>query len=94
MIVSFQHKGLEQFFLKGDGSKLPAAYLKKIRQILGVLHAAQNLQDVNVPGYDLHPLKGDLKGFWAVKVSGNYRIIFKFIESKIEVIDVDYLDYH
>jgi proteic killer suppression protein len=94
VITSFKHKGLEQFFLKGDASKLPAQYLKKIRQILGVLHAAHSLQDINVPGYDLHPLKGGLKGYWSVKVSGNYRIIFGFIESKIEVIDVNYVDYH
>ena len=94
MIVSFKHKGLELFFTKGDGSKLPAQYLRKVRQILSVLHAAQTLRDINLPGYDLHPLTGDLKGFWAVKVSANYRIIFQFVEAKIEVVDVDYTDYH
>ena len=94
MIVSFKHKGLEQFFLYGDGSKLQPHQLKKIRQILSVLHAAQTLKDINVPGYDLHPLKGDLKGLWSVKVNGNYRIIFAFHEAKVEVLDVDYLDYH
>ena len=56
--------------------------------------AAHTIQDVRVPGYDLHPLKGKLKGMWSVRVSGNYRIIFAFIESKAGVIDVDYLDYH
>lgn len=59
-----------------------------------MLHAADKIQDIDVPGYDLHPLKGNYKGGWSVKVSGNYRIIFKFLESKVEVLDVDYLDYH
>ncbi|MFW5762313.1 MAG: type II toxin-antitoxin system RelE/ParE family toxin [Cyclobacteriaceae bacterium] len=94
MIVSFKHKGLELFFTKGNGSKLNPKHLKRIRQILTVLHSADKIQDIDVPGYDLHPLKGKYKGAWAVKVSGNYRIVFEFIESKIEVIDVDYLDYH
>jgi toxin HigB-1 len=94
MIVSFKHKGLEQFFLKGDASKLPAAQLGKIRLILATLHAAEKMDDMRVPSFDLHALKGDLKGFWSVKVNGNYRIIFQFIEAKVEVIDVNYLDYH
>lgn len=94
MIVSFKHKGLELFFIKGDGSKLPAAQLPRIRQRLGVLHAATTLNDIRIPGYDLHPLKGDRKGQWAIKVTGNYRIIFAFNEAKIEVLDVDYVDYH
>lgn len=94
MIVSFKHKGLERFFVKGDSSKLNPAHLPKIRKILAQLHAAQNVQDVNVPGWDLHPLKGNLKNHWSVKVNGNYRIIFIFIGERVEVLDVDYLDYH
>ncbi|MCC9167891.1 type II toxin-antitoxin system RelE/ParE family toxin [Pontibacter harenae] len=94
MIVSFKHKGLERFFLKGDGSKLNPAHLPKIRRILAQLHAAQNVQDVNVPGWDLHPLKGNLKDHWSVKVNGNYRIVFIFVGERVEVLDVNYLDYH
>lgn len=94
MIISFKHKGLERFFLHGDGSKLPPHHLKKIRQILSVLHAAHTIKDIKVPGFDLHELKGDMKGTWSVKVNGNYRITFAFIESKVEVIDIDYVDYH
>lgn len=94
MVVSFKNKGLELFFLKGDSSKLQQAHVKRIKKILSVLHAAHTIQDINVPGFDLHPFKGDMKGLWSVKVNGNYRIIFSFIESKIEVIDVDYMDYH
>jgi toxin HigB-1 len=94
MIVSFKHKGLERFFRKGDSSKLNQAYLPKIRRILAQLNAAQQVQDVNVPGWDLHPLKGNLKDHWSVKVNGNYRITFIFIEDKVEVLDINYLDYH
>jgi toxin HigB-1 len=94
MIVSFKHKGLERFFRKGDASKLNQAHLPKIRRILAQLNAAQQVQDVNVPGWDLHPLKGNLKDHWSVKVNGNYRITFIFIEDKVEVLDINYLDYH
>ena len=94
MIVSFKHKGLERFFLKGDGSKLQHAHLGKIRLILATLHAAVSVQDVNVPGWDLHPLKGNLKDHWSVKVNGNWRITFRFIGDKVEVLDVNYQDYH
>lgn len=94
MIVSFKHKGLERYFLKGDGSKLNPHHLDRINEILTILHAAVTIQDVNVPSYGLHPLKGDLKGYWAVKVNGNWRITFRFIGENIEVLDVNYLDYH
>jgi toxin HigB-1 len=94
MIVSFKHKGLERFFLKGDSSKLNQAHLPRIRKILAQLNTAKNIQDVNVPGWDLHPLKGNLKDHWSVKVSGNYRITFIFIGERVEVLDINYLDYH
>lgn len=94
MIVSFKHKGLEKFFLKGDGSKLQQAHLGKIRLILAALHAATRIEDLNVPGWSLHPLKGNLKDHWAVKVSGNWRITFRFEGENVEVLDVNYLDYH
>lgn len=94
MIVSFKHKGLERFFRKGDSSKLNQAHLPKIRKILAQLNAAQQVKDVDVPGWDLHPLKGNLKEHWSVKVNGNYRITFIFMEEKVEVLDINYLDYH
>lgn len=94
MIVSFKHKGLERFFLKGDSSKLNQAHLPKISRILAQLNAAQNVQDMNVPGWDLHPLKGNLKDHWSVKVNGNYRITFIFMGERVEVLDVNYYDYH
>lgn len=94
MIVSFKHKGLERFFLKGDSSKLQPAHVGKIRLILAALHAAATVQDMNIPGWNLHPLKGDLKNHWSVKVNGNWRITFRFVDENVEVLDVNYLDYH
>lgn len=92
MIVSFRHKGLNAFYEKGNASKLQAQHVGKIRLILTRLDAAKTVTDMNVPGYNLHALSGDLKDFWSVKVSGNYRIIFRFIGEDAH--DVDYLDYH
>ncbi|RWY55799.1 type II toxin-antitoxin system RelE/ParE family toxin [Mucilaginibacter gilvus] len=92
MIVSIRHKGLRQYFEKGDASKLQPQNLSKIRLILTRLHAAKVINDLNVPGYALHQLTGELKTFWAVKVDKNYRIIFQLISEN--VYEVDYLDYH
>ena len=92
MIESIRHKGLKLFWEKGDSSKLPAAHITKIRLILILLHNAKLVEDVNFPGSALHALKGSLTGFWAIKVSGNYRIIFRFADENI--LDIDYVDYH
>ncbi|SJZ72391.1 type II toxin-antitoxin system RelE/ParE family toxin [Sediminibacterium ginsengisoli] len=92
MIVSFRHKGLRLYYEKGDASKLPARHVPKIRLILTRLDAASKPEELNVPGYNLHLLTGNLNGFWSVKVNGNYRILFR-IESD-NAHDVDYLDYH
>jgi len=92
MIVSFRHKGLRLFYEKGDTSKLQPQHVAKIRLILTRLDAARTPEELNVPGYGLHQLKGDLKDFWSVKVDKNYRLIFKLINEYAE--DVDYIDYH
>jgi len=92
MIVSFRHKGLKLFYEKGDASKLPSKYISKIRLILTRLDAARTPEELNVPGYGLHQLKGSLKAFWSVKVDKNYRIIFRIENENTE--DVDYIDYH
>jgi proteic killer suppression protein len=92
MIVSFRHKGLKSYYERGDESKLPSKYISKIRLILTRLDAATEPRMMDVPGYGLHLLKGDMTGFWSVKVSGNYRIIFRFENENVN--DVDYLDYH
>jgi proteic killer suppression protein len=92
MIKSFRHKGLEKFFLTGKTSGIDTSHSKRLRLILGRLSASQIPQDMALPGLRFHPLKGDLKGSFAVNVSGNWRVIFRF-EAQ-DAIDVDYLDYH
>lgn len=92
MIVSIQHKGLRLLWTKNDATKLPPKQVPKIRIVLMLLNAAEKVEDMNFVGSGLHPLKGDLKGFWSVTVSGNYRIIFKFENEEVHL--VDYLDYH
>jgi proteic killer suppression protein len=92
MIKSFRHKGLELFALKGDRSRLSQDHITKIKLILTRLHAAENPEQMNQPGYHFHELKGKLKGYYSVRVSGNWRIIFRF--ETTDVLDVDYVDYH
>lgn len=92
MIRSFKHKGLERFFLKGTKSGIQAKHASKIRLILGRLNASVNPQDMNLPGLYLHALSGDTNGIWSVKVSGNWRVTFRFIEGDAEI--VNYEDYH
>ena len=92
MILNYRHKGLEVYATKGDRSKLQQSHISKIRLILTRLDSIKSADEMNQAGYDFHQLKGDLKGFYAVKVSGNWRIIFRFDGEN--VIDVDYLDYH
>jgi proteic killer suppression protein len=92
MIKSISSKPLRLLYEKEDASKLPASHLTKIGLIMGLLDAATKAEEVNFPGSGLHKLSGDLKDFWAVKVSGNYRIVFRF-EGE-DAYDIDYLDYH
>ena len=77
---------------KDDGRRLPAAYLGKFKRILARLDEAGDVQHMALPGFRLHPLSGDLRGFWAVSVSGNRRVIFRF--EKGNAYDVDLVDYH
>ena len=92
MIKHFRHSGLEKFFLRGSKSGIQAKHADRIRLILGRLQASVKAQDMNLPGLGLHPLRGDRKGTWAVKVSGNWRITFSF--DGPDVVDVNYEDYH
>ncbi len=92
MIRSFRHKGLKRFYEKGDGRGLPPPMLPKLRLILADLDQAQRSEDMNVPGYRLHPLVGKLKGFYSVRVTGNFRVIFRLEAG--ETWDVDFGDYH
>ena len=93
MIKTFTHnKGLEDFFYDGAKKGIQAAHAQKLADILDRLDAAYVLEDMRYPGSDLHQLKGPLKGFWAVKVSGNRRVVFTFREGN--AYQVNYLDYH
>jgi len=92
MIISFRSKPLKLYYEKGDVSKLPADQLTRIQNILTRLDIATKPEQLNVPGYDYHQLKGNLSGFYSVKVKNNFKIIFQFADEN--VLDVDYLDYH
>lgn len=92
MIKTFAHKGLEVFFTTGSKVGIQAVHADRLRRQLAQLDQAAGLQDMNLPGWRLHPLKGDLAGHWAVSVSGNWRLTFKFVGADATV--VDYQDYH
>ena len=92
MIGSFRHKGLKRFYENDDRSKLPPDMAARIGIILADLDAATQVEDMNRPNFRLHPLRGDLKGFHAVTVRANWRIIFRFHEG--HAWDVDFIDYH
>lgn len=92
VIRSFKHKGLGRFFETGSKSGIQAQHADRLRLILGLLNAATMPTDLALPGLKLHALKGDRKGIWAVSVSGNWRITFKFTGKDADV--VDYEDYH
>ncbi|OPY05608.1 MAG: Toxin HigB-1 [Syntrophorhabdus sp. PtaB.Bin184] len=92
MIGNFRHKGLQLFFEEDDGKKLPTDMLNRIRLILSTLQAASTVEGMDVPTFRLHPLKGNMKGFFAVTVRANWRIIFRFQGG--DALDVDFIDYH
>jgi proteic killer suppression protein len=92
MILSIRHKGLRLLWTRNDASKLPADQVRKIRMILQTLDAADHISDLHFPGASLHPLKGILDGYWSVTVKANWRIIFRFFNGNVYL--VDYMDYH
>jgi len=92
VIKSFRHAGVEKFFLAGSKAGIQPTHAKKLRIQLGVLNTAKNAARMNVPGWDLHSLKGDLAGHWSFKVNANWRLTFKF-EGEDVVLE-DYQDYH
>ena len=92
MIKSFRHKGIERFFKKGIMSGIQAAHARKLSRQLKMLDVAGAPQDMNVPGWNLHPLKGADKGHWSVWINGNWRLTFTF--DGADAVLVDYRDYH
>jgi proteic killer suppression protein len=92
MIRSFRDKNLRRLFEAGERRKLPPPDVERIENILFLLSRAQAPEDMDLPGLRLHALKGQRKGYWAVTVRANWRIVFRFEDG--EVCDVDFLDYH
>ncbi len=92
MIRSFRHKGLRRLFEQDDPRGVNPEHAEKLRDILATLHAAPSVAHMDLPGFRLHPLKGELKGFWSITVRANWRVIFRFEDGGAE--DVDYVDYH
>ena len=92
-IRSIRHRGLGRLYRSGDGRDLPATLVEKISDIMLAIDEAAHPDEVRLfPGWRLHPLKGELKGFWSVTVSGNWRVIFRF--EKGNAFDLDFVDYH
>ena len=92
VITGFKHKGLERFFSTGSKAGIQPKHAERLRLILGRLNAATSPQDMNLPGVELHELRGNRKGSWSARVSGNWRVTFAF-DGK-NAVDVDYEDYH
>lgn len=92
MIESFRHKGLRRFFETGSTAGIQAQHAGRLRMQLAALHTARNIDDMDIPGFRLHPLKGRLLGRWSVAVSGNWRLTFEFRDGNAYVLD--YEDYH
>ncbi len=92
LIRSFRHKGIEQFFATGSKAGIQPKHAERLRSQLFALNNARKPSDMSAPGWTLHSLKGDLQGHWAVAVSGNWRLTFRF-EGE-DAILVDYQDYH
>ena len=87
MIKSFRHKGLEDFFYDNSRKGIQAQHAQKLADILDRLDAAKEVKDMNFPGSDLHQLKGEMKGLWSIKVSGNWRVVFSFTEGNADSIN-------
>jgi proteic killer suppression protein len=92
MIRSIRHRGLRRLYEDNDPRGVMAEHAEKLRDILARLDAARVVTDMDLPGFRLHPLRGNLRGYWAVTVRANWRVIFRFADG--EASDVDYIDYH
>ena len=92
MIRSFKHRGLKRLYERDDRSGIRPDLRDTVQEILTLLDDAMTVQELNLPGYRLHPLKGGLKGFWSVTVRANWRIVFRF--EGADAFDVELIDYH
>ncbi len=94
MIVSFKHKGLEEFFLTGQTKGIQAIHAKRLKEILFILHAMTSTDDLKLPSLRFHKLRGTMKDLYSITVQANWRITFKFSPETNDVYIVDYQDYH
>ncbi len=92
MIKSFKHKGLKKYFETGSTSGIQPKHQRKLRMQLAAIDTAQAIDDINLPGFKLHPLKGNRDGIWSITVNGNWRITFEFINGNAFILN--YEDYH
>jgi len=92
VIKSFRHKGLKKLYETGSTSGIQAKHSNRLRMQLTALDTAQDIDDMDIPGFKLHPLKGKLKGRWSISVSGNWRVTFEFRDGNAYILD--YEDYH
>jgi proteic killer suppression protein len=92
LIVSWKHKGLQHFYETGSTKGINAGHAKRLRRVLLILDSAGHPNELNLPGWRFHRLKGDLLDYCSVSISGNWRIIFRMLDDHVEL--VDYLDYH
>lgn len=92
MIQSLRHKGLRKFYESGSGAGVQPHHAKRLRMLLTALDTAQSIEDMDIPGFRLHQLKGEERGRWAVWVNGNWRVTFEFKDGHAYVLD--YEDYH
>jgi proteic killer suppression protein len=92
VIRSFRHRGLQRLFERSDRSRIRADFADKVERVLARLDASAQPADMEVPGFGLHAMTGDRKGFWSVVISRNWRVIFRFEDG--DAYDVDFVDYH
>ncbi len=94
-LVRFRHKGLRKLHEDGNAGGVPSAMADKLRKLAFALETAETLEQLGrFPGWKLHPLKGNLKGFWSLTVTGNWRLIFRYDETSNCASDIDLIDYH
>ena len=92
MIKSFKHKGLDRYYKSGTTRGIQSIHAKRLRMQLAVLDTALTIDDIDIPGYRLHALKGDRHCIWSISVSGNWRLTFEFNDGNVHILN--YEDYH
>jgi proteic killer suppression protein len=92
MIKSFRHKGLRSLFESGKAAGVQASHVKRLRMQLAALDTAQVIDDMDIPGFRLHALKGEMRGRWSITVNGNWRLTFEFENGNAHILDDE--DYH